>query len=107
MNETISVTALLWRWVGASGGAWHFVSIGGSAAEALGGTALMRKLEGIGRGFGSIRVAVTVGDTRWQTSVFPHKADDGSDEGLLPVKAAVRKAEGLAEGEPVTLTLEY
>ena len=105
--ERLSFTGPLWRWTGSGNGTWHFVTIDGPAGEALAATALMRKLEGLGRGWGSLRVAVTIGETRWQTSVFPQKRGDGAPEWLLPVKAAVRKAEGLAAGEPVALTLEY
>ena len=54
------------------------------------------------RGFGSAKVRVTIGDTSWSTSVFPHKQSGGW---LLPVKAAVRKAEGLTEGDAVTVTV--
>ncbi|HMP46042.1 MAG TPA: DUF1905 domain-containing protein [Sphingopyxis sp.] len=54
------------------------------------------------KGFGSARVTATVGDTVWNTSVFPHRESGGW---LLPVKAAVRKAEALAEGEAVTVTV--
>ncbi len=54
------------------------------------------------RGFGAIRVSVRVGQTAWQTSIFPNK--DGSY--VLPVKAAVRKAEKLKDGDPLTVQLE-
>lgn len=78
------------------------MTIGGEAAEALSATALMRKLEGMARGFGSLRVTATIGDSTWRTSVFPSR-----DEGwMLPVKAAVRKAEGIGEGDEVELVLE-
>ena len=60
------------------------------------------QLDDVGPGTAPVlaRVAVTIGDTSWNTSVFPHKESGGW---LLPVKAAVRKAEGLAEGDAVTL----
>ena len=78
------------------------MTIGGEAAEALSATALMRKLEGMSRGFGSLKVTATIGDSTWQTSVFPSR-----EEGwMLPVKAAVRKAEGIGEGDAVELVLE-
>jgi len=54
------------------------------------------------KGFGSARVQAEIGDTRWKTSVFPHKESGGW---LLPIKAAVRKAEGLLEGDAVTVTV--
>ena len=62
----------------------------------------MRKLEGMARGWGSLKVIATIGASRWSTSVFPAK-DTGW---LLPVKAAVRKAEGLSEGDTVEVVLE-
>ena len=43
-----------------------------------------------------------IGQTTWQTSIFPNK--DGSY--VLPVKAAVRKAETLKDGDPLTVHLE-
>lgn len=104
MNERIACAAPLWRWTSPKGpGAWHFITIDGAAGAALSGTALMRKLEGGGRGFGSLRVTAQIGDSRWQTSVFPSREQGW----MLPVKAAVRKAEGLAEGEVVELALEF
>lgn len=102
MTETLTHSAPLWRWTGGKA-AWFFVTIGGENAEALAATALMRRLEGQGRGFGSLRVRATIGDSRFDTSVFPQK-----DEGyILPVKASVRRAEGLAEGDEVTVTLAF
>jgi len=107
MEECIDCTALLWRWTGSKGGSWHFLTISGAAAEDLSATALMRRLEGLSRGFGSLRVTATIGETTWQTSVFPQSGEDGAPEWLLPVKAAVRKAEGLAEGEAVKVRLRF
>ncbi len=103
MSERITCTAVLWRWTGASGaGTWHFVTISGEAGEALSATALMRRLEGLSRGFGSLKVTATIGETRWKTSVFPSREQGW----MLPVKAAVRKAEGLGDGDEVALVLE-
>jgi hypothetical protein len=63
----------------------------------------MRRLElGRRRGFGSVKVTVRVGSSEWRTSVFPQK----SGGWFLPVKRAIQRAEGLAEGEPVTGELE-
>lgn len=102
--EHLSHKGRLWRWSGASGnGAWHFMTIDGAAGEALSGTAFMRKMEGGARGFGSLKVKARIGGSVFATSVFPSKADGGW---LLPVKAAVRRAEGLAEGDEVQVFLE-
>lgn len=103
-GEHLIHTARLWRWTGASGnGTWHFLTIDGAAGEALSGTAVMRKLEGAARGFGSLKVKARIGGTTFVTSVFPSKADDGW---LLPVKASVRRAENLREGDDVEVLLE-
>lgn len=98
-----SFTGPLWLWRGkakdgtASTMAWHFVTITGDVADAVRAAA-----PGRSAAWGSVYVTVTIGKTRWQTSLFPSKEAGGW---LLPVKAAVRKAEKLAEGDEVTLTL--
>ncbi len=103
MSERITCTATLWRWAGTSGsGSWHFITITGEAGEQLSATALMRRLEGMARGFGSLKVAARIGDSAWQTSVFPSRELGW----LLPVKAAIRRAEGLAEGDEMEVSLE-
>ena len=103
MTESITHTGPLWRWTSSSGpAAWHFVTIDGEAGEALSGTAIMRRMEGNSRGFGSLKVVVTIGASTFKTSVFPSKGTGW----LLPVKASVRKAEGLGEGDAVAVVLE-
>ena len=102
MTERITYTGQLWRWTGGNGGSWHFLTIDGEAGEALSATALMRRLEGLSRGFGSLKVPATIGDSAFRTSVFPSK----SEGWMLPIKAAVRKAEEIGEGDAVTVVLE-
>ena len=75
-----------------------FVSLTGAAAEAVAAHELARRLElGRRRGFGSVKVAVTLGESTWTTSLFPQK----SGGWFLPIKKPVRVAEGLAFGAPV------
>ena len=105
MTERITHTGPLWRWTTPNApAAWHFVTIAGGAGEALSATALMRRLEGGSRGFGSLKVSVMIGATTFKTSVFPSKEQRGW---LLPIKASVRKAEGLAAGDAVELAVEF
>lgn len=88
--------APLWRYPGADG--WHFVSLpAGISADITDITS------GIRRGFGSVRVAVTVGSTSWRTSLFP---DSKTGAYWLPVKKAVRVAEGLEVGDQVQAQLQ-
>jgi Domain of unknown function (DUF1905) len=103
MTETITHTGPLWRWTSDKApAAWHFITIDDAAGEALAATALMRRLEGASRGFGSIKVTARIGDSVFRTSVFPAKELGW----MLPVKAAVRKAEGIGEGDVVEVVLE-
>jgi len=67
------------------------------------GDDLRARTEGTRRGFGSVRVRVTVGSTTWSTSVFP---DSRSGSYVLPVKKDVRVREGLQEGDQVAVALE-
>lgn len=96
--------ASLWRWTSPSApAAWFFLTIDGAAGEALSAHALMRRLElGQVRGFGSLKVAARIGTSSWKTSVFPQKGEGW----MLPVKAAVRRAEHIGEGDEVMLALE-
>lgn len=56
------------------------------------------------RGFGSVAVRVTIGATTWHTSIFPLRSE--ADSFFLPVKAAVRRAEGLELGDAVEVTIQ-
>lgn len=101
--EDFTVTTPLWRWQSATApAAWYFLTIAGDAADGIRLAAIGGQWLDGRKGFGSARVAATIGDTSWKTSVFPHKESGGW---LLPIKAAVRKSEGLVEGEPVTVTV--
>ncbi len=105
MTESLTTTTTLWIWTtDKAPAAWHFLTIEGEAGDALSATALMRRLEnGRRTGFGSIKVSATIGETSWNTSVFPSK-DTGW---MLPVKALVRKAENIIAGDDVRITLRY
>jgi Domain of unknown function (DUF1905) len=102
-TERITHSAKLWRWTTpAAPAAWFFLTIDGAAGEALSATALMRKLEGMTRGFGSLKVTARIGGSQWRTSVFPSQQQGW----MLPVKASVRKVEAIGEGDVVELELE-
>lgn len=102
MSETLKHRGQLWVWRAPEKGSWHFITIAGKAGEELSASALMRKLEGLSRGFGSLKVNAVIGDSRFRTSVFPSKELGW----LLPVKQSVRKAEGIGEGDTVEIELE-
>lgn len=101
--ESITVTTPLWRWQSATApAAWYFLTIEGDAADAVRVAAMTGQWVDGRRGFGSARVEARIGDSIWKTSVFPHRESGGW---LLPVKAAIRRAERLVEDEAVTVTV--
>jgi hypothetical protein len=91
-EPTWTFEAELWR-----EGAWHFVTVDEEVSDEVeerhGATA---------SGFGAVRVEVRVGGSTWRTSVFPSKERRAY---VLPVKKAVREAEGLVEGGGATIVL--
>jgi hypothetical protein len=84
-------------WAHDGEGRWHFLTLPAEAADEL-----RDRVPPQGPGFGSIRVTVTVGDSTWDTSVFPDKA---SDSFVLPVKKAVRLINDLVAGDAVQVQL--
>jgi hypothetical protein len=56
----------------------------------------------VARGFGSLRVEVRIGATTWRTSIFPSSS---AGTFVLPVKKAVRRAQGLEVGQRATVHL--
>ena len=104
---SLSFTSPLWVWQGK--GAWYFLTLPEAAAHEVQFFASDHKARPR-RGFGSLRVRVTVlegdeeGDAHsWQTSIFPDKARGSY---LLPIKAAIRARHHLQEGDNVSVRLQ-
>lgn len=91
-----SFKAKLWVWPGDKA-AWRFVTVPKAESENI------KKKIKLKRGFGSIRVHVKVGKSTWDTSIFP---DSKSGTYLLPVKASVRRAEALEDGELMRVSVQ-
>ena len=83
----------MWFWKGPS--PWHFVTVPEEDCLELEETSAL-----VSYGWGMIPVAARIGGTGWTTSLFPK---DGRY--VVPVKAWVRKAEGLEVGDTVTVRL--
>lgn len=88
-------TAPLWEWSARDN--WFFVTLPEQMADQI------AEIQHAARGFGSVRVRVTVGGTTWTTSIFP---DTTQGSYILPMKKAVRKAEGIADRGDVAVTFE-
>jgi hypothetical protein len=94
---TVVFDAELWLWDARRADTWVFVSLPASQSEEI------RDLAGgLRRGFGSVRVRVTIGSSTWRTSIFP----DSQAGYVLPVKRPVRVAEALDVGDVATVTVE-
>lgn len=87
-------TTSLWQW---KGGAWRFVTVPEHVSDEV--DEVVGDATG---GFGSVRVEVTVGSTTWLTSLFP-STEQGAY--VLPVKKAVRTAEGVGDDDPLEVTI--
>lgn len=95
MAKSYKVTGRVWLYPGDTA-AWHFVHVDKKTSAEL------RESYKSKKGFGSIPVIATVGKTKWKTSVFPDKK---SGTYLLPLKAQVRRAEGIDAGDSITFSL--
>ena len=97
-DETFVVDAEVWTWrLPNHAGTWHFLTVDGQTSAEIRYAALGRT-----GGFGSIKVTATIGRTRWRTSIFPHRESGGF---ILPIKAEVRRNEGIVPGSVVTVQL--
>ncbi len=91
---TFEFSGQLWYWRGPA--PWYFLTV--PEEQCLD---LKTASSFVTYGWGMIPVRARVGATEWKTSLFPK---DGRY--LVPVKASVRKAERLEEGEEITVRLE-
>ena len=92
-------TAVVWLWK--ENASWQFVTVPPDISDEIEGrttAALPHR-----RGFGSVRVRVTIGATTWTTSVFPDKS---TGTYALPLKKDVRAKEGLDVGTKTKVVLQ-
>ena len=90
----LEVTGEIWFWRGPA--PWHFVTVSGEAAAAI-----EHASSAVTYGWGMIPVVATIGSTTWTTSLWP------KDEAyIVPLKASVRRAEGIDLGDVVTVVLD-
>jgi hypothetical protein len=84
----------IWFWKGPA--PWYYVTVPDKQSDQLKAIS-----KAVTYGWGVIPVTVQIGRTQWTTSLFPK---DGRY--LVPLKASVRKAEKLEEGNDITIQLE-
>jgi len=93
----ITLTGPLRVWANDEG-RMHFMSVPEEISGEIRAHALM-----VRRGFGSVRVEVTLHNVTWRTSVFPSKSSGGY---FLPVKIDVVHKTDIAAGDVITVKLE-
>lgn len=96
VRYVFKIKARVWLYPGLAG--WHFISIPKKESVAI-----KKDFSASKRGWGSLPVIVTVGNTSWSTSIFPDKK---SDMYLLPLKASVRKKENIFNNEQIKLIIK-
>lgn len=97
-SVVVEFEAQLWHWDARRDDSWTFVSLPADASDEI-----RERAGGQRRGFGAVRVRVTVGGSTWTTSIFPEKAPGPY---VLPIKRAVREAESLDVGDIASVTVE-
>jgi len=95
-GETFEFESTLWAWA-ARKELWVFASLPEAASDEIADRPRPPS------GFGAVPVRVRLGDSTWETSIFP-----GVDQGayVLPVKKAVRAKANVQVGDTVTLSVE-
>jgi hypothetical protein len=89
----IEFNGTIWYWRGPA--PWYFVTVPEEQCRDL-----KAMLEMVTYGWGMIPATIQIGKTEWETSLFPK---DGRY--IVPIKASVRKAESLEDGDKVTVRL--
>lgn len=79
--------------------AWHFITVAPAVSTEI--KAFVAQTPR--RGFGAVKVRASIGKTAWETSIFPDKR---SGCYLLPLKAVVRKKEGLFAGDNAKVAIQ-
>jgi hypothetical protein len=95
-KNSFTIKAKVWLYPGMAG--WHFVSLPKTKSEEV--------KENFGKkakGWGSLPVVASLGKTSWESSIFP---DKHSGTYLFPLKASVRKKEGVYEGDNIRISFK-
>jgi len=90
----LEFTASVFEWRGPA--PYYFVTVPDEGCAAIDDAKSL-----VTYGWGMIPVTVTLGGTTWTTSLWPR-----DDAYVVPLKVAVRRAEGVDEGDDVTVRLD-
>ena len=99
LDLSFSCSGKCWLWQ-SSANAWHFITLPQDKSEEI--KFFNENLHEKTRGWGAVRVLVTIGKTSWETSIFPSTQYSAY---ILPIKAEVRKKEKIAVGDLLNVKL--
>ena len=97
LSFTFSAQCWLWQ---ADKASWHFITLPQDKSKEI---KFFSENNSKRRGWGAARVQATIGETTWQTSIFPYSQ---SKAYILPVKAEVRKKENISVDNMVEVQLK-
>ena len=89
-NIAFKFEADVWLYTGKS--PWHLVTLPTKIAEEI------QFYQGNQMHCGTVKVIATIGSSTWDTALFK---DNKSSSYLMPIKAAIRKAEHIEKGDHV------
>lgn len=95
-KKLYKLTSELWMYPGPA--TWYFLNIDRKES-----TEIKEVFGANARGFGSLRVEVIIGESKWLTSIFWSSKEKVY---MLPVKAEIRRKEGLFAKDMVTFTIK-
>lgn len=100
IDLSFTFTSECWLWHGGKA-AWHFITLPKDKSEEI--KFFDENMHEKRRGWGAVRVLVTIGNTTWETSIFPSSELKAY---ILPIKADVRKKEKFSAGDSVKVQLK-
>lgn len=97
MQKIFKIKSEVWIYP-SSFAAWHFVSVPKKETKII-----SDRFKGLNRGWGSLPVEVSLGKTKWRTSIFPDKR---SETYLLPLKSEVRRKEKIFDKDIINFSIK-
>jgi len=96
VKNKFKIKSKVWLYPGMAG--WHFVGVPKKESDQIQKSFGAKK-----RGWGSLPVVVTLGKSKWKTSIF---SDKRSGTYLLPLKKEIRKKEDIYDKDSVVFEIE-
>ncbi len=84
-------------WQHGESGGWHFVSLPTETS-----TEIRKMFKAEEEGWGRLKATAKIGNTEWKTAIW---FDTKMNTYLLPLKANIRKKEGIVIGEKIELVI--